>query len=229
MIMHINGTMVPNTPSQPQFLRCSAYLPPSFLADNPASHGPIAKIVQSFIESVGIPTVQQWRNNATHRGWSLTQSGPGARPNPTSSVLVPAPSRPDSAHYKFNGRPFGVLDDLLATMAPAHGPIIIPDDEYDDITMELNAAVERLGCAEARIRELEEQGDILVSQVAALETALQKARQSLQGNSVSCEFQIYFRLIANNISYSNAHDPPSFSPIHAAICIASAPSVFTFN
>ncbi|KAJ7697392.1 hypothetical protein B0H17DRAFT_1197452 [Mycena rosella] len=193
IIMHISGTTVPNTPSQPQFLRCSAYIPPSFLADNPASHGPIAKIVQTFIESVGIPTVQQWRNNANHRGWSLTQSGPGVHPNAASSVLIPAPSPPDSAHYKFNGRPFGVLDDLLATMAPALGPVIIPDDdddddEYDDTTMDLIAAVERLGYAEARVRELEEQEEILVSQVAALEVALEKSCQSLRvalGNSVS--------------------------------------------
>ncbi|KAJ7088985.1 hypothetical protein C8R44DRAFT_892605 [Mycena epipterygia] len=214
IIMHINGTTVPNTPSQPQFLCCSAYLPPSFLANNPASHGPIAKIVQTFIESVGIPTVQQWRDKANRRGWSLTQSGPGAHPNAASSVLIPAPSPPNSAHYKFNGRPFGILDDLLATMASALGPIIIPDDddEYDDNTMDLIAAMEQLGYAEARIRELEEQEDIWVSQVAALEVALKKSRQSLRvvlSNSVSSTPTTPLR---SHPSTQPPRRPPPYSP-----------------
>ncbi|KAJ7691313.1 hypothetical protein B0H17DRAFT_1201168 [Mycena rosella] len=50
MIMHVEGTTVPNTPALIQYLHCGTYLPPSFIADNPASHGPIARIIQMFLE-----------------------------------------------------------------------------------------------------------------------------------------------------------------------------------
>ncbi|KAJ6617184.1 hypothetical protein B0H10DRAFT_2034436 [Mycena sp. CBHHK59/15] len=177
IVLHVEGTTVPNTPVQPEYLRCTAYLPPSLVADNPTSHGPIAQIAQTFIESVGVPTVNKWFSNARARGWPLTQSGNGARRNPTSTTLIPEPNGGDSAHYKFLGRPVGALDEILGTAAPR--PVVfIPDDDDEDLR-------ERLGDAEARSREsltrivqLEEQADILVSQVAALEAALAAERHS---------------------------------------------------
>lgn len=178
MVMHIDGTTIPNTPAAPEYLRVSAYLPPSFIASQPASHGSIAQIVQMFVESVGVPTVNQWRLNANLRGWPLTQQGPGANPNPPSPTLIPAPRDPDSAHYKFMGRPVGVLDTLLTppTAAAAVPVVIIPDDDLDDATMDLMDAIERAAYAEAevqehiqRIHELESQVDVLANQVTFLE------------------------------------------------------------
>ncbi|KAJ6550350.1 hypothetical protein B0H10DRAFT_2242738 [Mycena sp. CBHHK59/15] len=187
MIMHIEGTTVPNTPVHPQFLRCAAYLPPSFVANNPASHGPIARIVQTFIEAVGVPTVNKWRSNGNRRGWPLNQPGPGAHPNPASTTLIPQPSSPASAHYKFHGRPIGVLDEILAASAPVP-VVVIPDDDediFDSSGDDILTVLERLGYAEAesrdrltRIHDLEEQTEMLMSQVAALETALATERQS---------------------------------------------------
>ncbi|KAJ6614644.1 hypothetical protein B0H10DRAFT_2221031 [Mycena sp. CBHHK59/15] len=187
MIMHIEGTTVPNTPVHPQFLRCAAYLPPSFVANNPASHGPIARIVQTFIEAVGVPTVNKWRSNGNRRGWPLNQPGPGAHPNPASTTLIPQPSSPASAHYKFHGRPIGILDEILAASAPVP-VVVIPDDDediFDSSGDDILTVLERLGYAEAescdrltRIHDLEEQTEMLMSQVAALETALATERQS---------------------------------------------------
>ncbi|KAJ6624400.1 hypothetical protein B0H10DRAFT_2212813 [Mycena sp. CBHHK59/15] len=34
IVLHVEGTTVPNTPVLPEYLRCTAYLPPSFLAQN---------------------------------------------------------------------------------------------------------------------------------------------------------------------------------------------------
>ncbi|KAJ6607594.1 hypothetical protein B0H10DRAFT_1956129 [Mycena sp. CBHHK59/15] len=178
IVLHMEGTTVPNTPVLPEYLRCTAYLPPLFLADNPASHGPIAQIAQTFIESVGVPTVNKWFSNARARGWPLSQSGPHPRPNPTSSTLIPAPNGADSAHYKFLGRPIGALNEILGTRPSPPPLFVIPDDDVEDL-------LERLGDAEGRsnehltqIQALEEQAEMLISQVVALETALAAERQS---------------------------------------------------
>ncbi|KAJ6594080.1 hypothetical protein B0H19DRAFT_1093673 [Mycena capillaripes] len=193
MILHIEGTTMPNTPTQPQFLRAATYLPPGFVAANPASHPAIARIAQIFIEAVGIPTVQQWRANALLRGWSLTQQGQGAFPNATTPDLIPTP-QPNSAHYKFLGRPVGALDALLGTV-----PVVaIPDDDDDylnDLTMDLMDATARASYAEAesaerleQIHNLEQQVDILIARVAAadaLSADLQGQLLARRGPSVT--------------------------------------------
>ncbi|KAJ7893883.1 hypothetical protein B0H14DRAFT_2559511 [Mycena olivaceomarginata] len=97
-------TILPsNTPAEPQYLRASAYLPPTFVASHPGSHPAIARIAQTFIEAVGVPTVQQWRHNALLRGWPLTQQGVGASSNPTSNVpLTPfSPPLPPTSFLAF--------------------------------------------------------------------------------------------------------------------------------
>ncbi|KAJ7142729.1 hypothetical protein C8R44DRAFT_974318 [Mycena epipterygia] len=173
MIMHIEGTTVPNTPPLPQYLRSSTYLPPSFIAENPASHAPIARIAQLFIEAVGVPTVQSWRHKANRRGWPLTQDGPTPRANNNSPILIPQPA-PDSAHYKFNGRPVGAIDTLVPLTLAL---VVIPDDnELEEDTAGMLDAIDRAEYAEAqaseylrRIDELEAQEVILVGRVVALE------------------------------------------------------------
>ncbi|KAJ7793217.1 hypothetical protein B0H14DRAFT_3560891 [Mycena olivaceomarginata] len=170
-------TILPsNTPAEPQYLRASAYLPPTFVASHPGSHPAIARIAQTFIEAVGVPTVQQWRHNALLRGWPLTQQGVGASPNPTSNVLVPQPQH-NSAHYFF-GRPLGALDAILASAPAPPGPVVVigDDDEFDDMAMNAMDAIERAGYAEAaaaerlqHIHDLEEQVAILTGRVAEVE------------------------------------------------------------
>ncbi|KAJ6612065.1 hypothetical protein B0H10DRAFT_2054074, partial [Mycena sp. CBHHK59/15] len=204
IVLHVEGTTVPNTPVQ----RNTSAAPPT---SHRRCHGPIAQIAQTFIESVGVPTVNKWFSNARARGWPLTQSGNGARRNPTSTTLIPEPNGGDSAHYKFLGRPVGALDEILGTAAPR--PVVfIPDDDDEDLR-------ERLGDAEARSREsltrivqLEEQADILVSQVAALEAALAAERHS---NSL---LRI-LRPVPTPRSHSHSRNPRS----------STTPSVFTIG
>ncbi|KAJ7696763.1 hypothetical protein B0H17DRAFT_1130783 [Mycena rosella] len=153
MILHVDGTTIPNTPALLQYLRCVMYLPPLFVADNPASHRLLAQIAQLFIEAVGIPTVQKC----------------------PSATLVPDPQLTTSAYYRFHGRPVGVLDSLLnlPPVSPALGMhcncvVKIPDDgvvnilnsedeDYDDTSMDPLTALECVGYVETRVHELEDQ------------------------------------------------------------------------
>jgi hypothetical protein len=188
MVLHVEGTTVPNTPTEPQYLRATTYLPPSFIAAHPASHAGIARIAQIFLESIGVPNVQQWRNNAMLMGWTLTQHGPGASPNGLSPDLIPPPQQPGFAHYKFLGRPIGQLDTLLSAMpttppGPVHVnptmPLVFIDDEdnednedevFDDATTRLINALERESAQRLdQIHQLEQQIDILIARVAAAE------------------------------------------------------------
>ncbi|KAJ7812670.1 hypothetical protein B0H13DRAFT_1926042 [Mycena leptocephala] len=214
MVLHIEGTTVPNTPAEPQYLRAATYLPPAFIAAHPASHAGVARIAQIFLESVGVPTVQQWRNNAMLLGWPLTQTGLGASPNGASPELIPPPQQPGFAHYKFLGRPVGQLDALLSVIPPTPPgpvhvnptvPLVFIDDEddenevFDDATMRLIDAIERASYAEAesaqrleQIRQLEQQIDILIARLAAteslsndLEGQLLTARRALSAHTTA--------------------------------------------
>ncbi|KAJ7692022.1 hypothetical protein B0H14DRAFT_3531663 [Mycena olivaceomarginata] len=186
MILHVEGTTVPNTPTTPEYLRAAVCLPPAFLANHPTSHPAIARIAQTFIESVGVPTVRDWYNNARRLGWPLTQSGFGPTPNANSPELIPS-SRPGTSHYRFFGRPVGALDILLGTL-PGPGPPPAPvqpidieddedDDDFDDVSVTITDAVARASYAEAEsairlehIHQLEQQLDILVARIAVADT-----------------------------------------------------------
>ncbi|KAJ7027668.1 hypothetical protein C8F04DRAFT_1266772 [Mycena alexandri] len=115
MILSINGTTSPGTPVSPDYLRASVYLPPSFLRRTPEAHPAIANIAQTFIESVGVPTVRAWVQDATATGWRLTQ--PGA-----NGLLALHLSRP----------PFGAVPS--STTAPA---ATTPASSADDSTLDL--------------------------------------------------------------------------------------------
>jgi hypothetical protein len=118
MILHTPGTTVPGAPPLPEYLRCAVYLPPSFLRFHPDAHQPIANIVQSYIESVGVPTVIKWKADASRHGWPLTWSGPAPQPNKPSDALIPAPQYSGSSHYIFRGRPALVASPPDAPASP---------------------------------------------------------------------------------------------------------------
>jgi hypothetical protein len=87
--------------------------------------------VQTLIEAVGVPTVQQWRNYAYDRGWLLNQPGSTPRANPHSTTLIPLPEIHGTAHYKFFGRQQDTLT-LLLTTTPAPAVVYIFDDDNDN-------------------------------------------------------------------------------------------------
>jgi hypothetical protein len=60
MVVHVDGTTPPKAPALPEYLKAHVYLPPNLVSEFTDSHRPIASIVQSFIEAVGVPTVLRW-------------------------------------------------------------------------------------------------------------------------------------------------------------------------
>nr|GAT46275.1 predicted protein [Mycena chlorophos] len=132
IVIHTPGATVPNTPPLPEYLKAFVYLPPSFLAQNPAAHRPIARIVQSFIENVGVPTVRGFTVAFQHR-YHLPESGSDGAPmnDKPGHRVIPRPKH-NSSMYVFEGQPYGYLD-RPAIPTPAPLPVIdIPDDDDDD-------------------------------------------------------------------------------------------------
>ena len=41
MMLHVPGTMVPNSPLLPEYIKASVYLPPSLVNNHPELHPPI--------------------------------------------------------------------------------------------------------------------------------------------------------------------------------------------
>ncbi|KAJ7785381.1 hypothetical protein B0H14DRAFT_3506941 [Mycena olivaceomarginata] len=173
MVLHVDGTTVPGTPAEPQYLRASTYLPPDFVDSHEGSHVAITRIAQLFLEGIGVPTVQQWAANARACDWLLTQPTTHTTPNESSPDLIPTPPV-GSAHYKFFGRRVGELERMLVReRTPAPIPIVfIPDNDED-----IMDAIKRAAYAEARttecleqIHELEQQVDILIARVAAADS-----------------------------------------------------------
>ncbi|KAJ7170392.1 hypothetical protein C8R43DRAFT_1120824 [Mycena crocata] len=122
MVMHVQGTTKPGTPALPEFLTAAVYIPPSFLRRFPESHLPIAQMVQTYIEHVGVPTVEAWVADAKARRWNLTQTGPLRHPNEVRyDVLIPPPRDQGTAVYVFEGRPAGTI---LSDPAPAPASVL---------------------------------------------------------------------------------------------------------
>ncbi|KAJ7433567.1 hypothetical protein FB451DRAFT_1196097 [Mycena latifolia] len=168
MILHSEGTTVPGTPARPEYLRCSAYLPPAFLRSNPNVHEPIAGLVQSFIEVVGVPTVEQWTANARLEGWKLTQKGATVKPNrlPATGISIPAPLTGGTAHYVFRGRPAPDLfpSPPVTAAANAPSPSQYGSDDMSDLSpdaMALLTAIERIGALETEVKSLRAQSSTL--------------------------------------------------------------------
>lgn len=117
MIILSTGTVVPGSPTHPEYLKASVYLPPAFVAHHPDLHNDIIHIVQKYIETVGVRTVTMWTQRARRDlGYSLNQPG-----NPRQNAYFNAIPNPDhnSAHYTFIGQPYRFIQDPLTVRSPS--------------------------------------------------------------------------------------------------------------
>ncbi|KAJ7233792.1 hypothetical protein C8J57DRAFT_1249687 [Mycena rebaudengoi] len=137
MVLHIDGTTRPKALKNPEYLKAHVYIPPVFVEENPGSHLAIAHIVQMFIEYIGLPTVDRWTQAANAIGWKLNWPSPTPEPY-LPGPLIPFP-QPETAYYKFLGRPWGNLPVLSAPIpaptqlaADSSGPPPSFDDIFDD-------------------------------------------------------------------------------------------------
>ena len=110
LVIHVEGATVPGAPTLPEYLKADVYLPPHLVDEHPECHVPIATMVQTFIEEIDIPTVNQYMAAGHKFGWTFTQS-PSAHAIPSSQnlALIPPPANTGSAHYIFHGCPYSSI------------------------------------------------------------------------------------------------------------------------
>lgn len=71
-------------------------------------------MVQTFIEEIGVPTVNQYTAAGHDIGWTFTQNAGFIMPSIQNPVLIPPPVKTRSAHYVFCGHPYGSLSLLTS-------------------------------------------------------------------------------------------------------------------
>ncbi|KAJ7801384.1 hypothetical protein B0H14DRAFT_3489634 [Mycena olivaceomarginata] len=191
MVMTVEGTTVPGTPQQPEYLKAFVSMPPSFVRENPGSHAHIATIIQMFIEHVGVPTVASWTRRARAR-WSLSQRGSVPVPSAAHLPLIQGPLL-HTTHYVFCGRVAGwtslnpiVLAPVPAPVPPAPTPFVPSQDIYDideipmdGVTLDLVTAYERIADLEHHLADSDHQVDILQTCVGDYERLQADAAREL--------------------------------------------------
>ncbi|KAF8954279.1 hypothetical protein BDZ97DRAFT_1928514 [Flammula alnicola] len=158
MIISSGGTTIPGSPIRPEYLKASVYLPPAFVTHQLDLHRPILDIVQQFIETVGVRTVNMWTQRARRDlGYSLTQMG-----NPQQNALFNAIPSPEynSAHYMFLGQPYRFRED------PSYVPVQALSPEHSDGSYDYGEDPDPTTLA---ILDLQEQNSDLQEQVRVLQ------------------------------------------------------------
>jgi hypothetical protein len=171
MVLHVDGTIIPNAPALPEYLKAHVYLPPNLVGEFTDSHGSITNIIQSYIEAIGVPTVMRWRHAASNNNWSLMQPPLGGLPAPSAPnlPLIPHPTLPTSSYYIFPGHPYGSLhvygqpslpDTLPSSLPSKAGQSLVEPDIYHgldwDAVLKENAWLnEELSVAHDRVAERE--------------------------------------------------------------------------
>jgi len=176
MIMSSAGTTVPRAPVRPEYLKA-----PTFIAHHPDLHRPILGIVQMFIETVGVRTVNMWAQWACcDLGYTLTQPG-NPHQNPVFNAM-PSPQY-NTAHYTFLGQPSWIEEDIsdhpVQVSNPAHS------DGSDHYREELDTTRMIIVELQQENSDLQEQVHILHQTIANLEeqvrvTNLRNSSQYIQ-------------------------------------------------
>ena len=129
IIISSSGTMIPGSPTRPEYLKASIYLPPAFVSHHPDLHSHIIDIVQHYIETVGVRTITMWTQRAwLDLGYSLMQVG-NLQQNPHINA-IPTPDY-NSAHYMFLGQPYRLTEDPSASSLQSQSQATLTDP-YED-------------------------------------------------------------------------------------------------
>ena len=170
MLLHVSGTMRPNAPLRPEYMKTSVYLPPIIIRDIPDwEQLRIIQMSQEFLEVVGTQTVTRFQNGV--RNWNYCNGSEApARPNMRPCCL-PKPVV-GSACYVIPG--YAVEDSQTNDGTSSHSETV------DHLRAENNQLRRRLDAATAEIarlkrmyRDLEDQVRHAANRVAVYHDASQ--------------------------------------------------------
>ncbi|CAK5261820.1 unnamed protein product [Mycena citricolor] len=194
-VFHVAGTTIPGLPVVPERLKADVYIPPHFLAENPGAHADIAFLVQTFLERVGVPTVNSWRRRAVQM-WSLSQQG-HIPPISLPTALIPNPVTQRSSSYTFRGRPANslMLTAMVSSSSASGTPLSpglstprVPVWDIDELTYpvvikeqqeEIEEKTGLIGALTARIDDLQEIIDALRESINQVEDEAQRQRAEI--------------------------------------------------
>jgi hypothetical protein len=162
------------------------------MSEHPETHLAIAEIVQTFIETIGIPTIQHWTRAGKKHGWSLSQSG-HRNQGFTTCPLIPTPVS-GTLHYQFYGCPYGSLTksissdhsltrgDLVSHTEPTGSQE--SDNMYDlepisQTTLNLADSLKEISKLKAELEGAGYREDSLIAQIHTLFSHLQEKDKEL--------------------------------------------------
>ncbi|KAF8336200.1 hypothetical protein F5887DRAFT_1247557 [Amanita rubescens] len=157
MVIQLHGTMRPNAPILPAYMKTSVYMPPVIVRDVPLwEHSHLIHITQEFLEVIGTRAVTRFQDALRHRAWRYRQpSETVARVNPRQNTL-PTPVG-GSACYVIHGHPVAETSssvDNNVSPPPDHS-ITTLQAENTELRTRLTAAIDEITLLKLWIQDLE--------------------------------------------------------------------------
>ncbi|KAJ7733213.1 hypothetical protein DFH07DRAFT_968060 [Mycena maculata] len=226
LILHSEGTTRPRTPARPEFLSSTVYIPPAFLAANPEAHMDIARIVQAYIETVGVLTVNTWTTNAMRQRWPLNSHLTSSLPTANyirPELIIPDPKQVGSSVYIFRGRPAGSLDATPTIAVTPPDPIVASptasgdgrEESYSQDVLNLITEIEHNHVLMMEIQEL--RGHVTFLEDSLIQTQSALASREATHNTECAQFQ---RSIS---SLQHQHQLHRASAITSSTSVSRAP------
>ncbi|KAJ7763551.1 hypothetical protein DFH07DRAFT_956360 [Mycena maculata] len=233
LILHSEGITRPRTPARPEFLSSTVYIPPAFLAANPEAHMDIARIVQAYIETVGVLTVNAWTTNTMRQRWPLNSHSTSSIPTANyirPGLIIPDPKQVGSSVYIFRGRPAGSLDATPAIAVAPPDPVVASptasgdgrEELYSQDALNLISEIEHNHALMMEIQELRGQVTFLEDSLIQTQSALASREAAhdaecaqFQRSISSLQHQLHrASVITSSTSVSRAPEnagPPSYA------------------
>lgn len=176
MILHIKGTMHPNAPIRPEYMKTSVYIPPVIVNKIPIwEQLRIINIAQEFLQVIGTRTVRNFQDAVRQRDWKYSQFGAQPRanrplyklPRPIGSVqyIIPghavhqiaASGDTSHSHDLSASGSTSHSHDLSASYdaSPSHDSSALAERENDQLREHLMVANGEISRLKSRIQDLE--------------------------------------------------------------------------
>ncbi len=74
ILLHINGNQIPGMPHVPEAVNAQVYITPYIKTSIPGADVTVARMVQMFIEDIGLPSIARWERAMAKNGKSSNES-----------------------------------------------------------------------------------------------------------------------------------------------------------